>query len=331
VTIEITLLRDEHLKEAAALVASRYRATREHVPSLPPRYEDAGSVLPPLCDLAGRAPGVAAIRGGRLAGFLLGRVLPAFRGRRSVYSPEWAHAAEAEGCRRIYQEMYARLAPRWLANGCFTHLITLLAHDDKAVDTWFWLGFGLISVDAMRDLSPVEGSVASLDIRRAGVEDLDTVIALGEGLYRHVAAAPVFLSLVEKKDRRSHEQWLANSANASFVAYRQGQAVACIGLEPANPRGAVYVRRDEKTVSITSAFTKDRARSHGIGAALLAHALNWARSVGYERCAVDFEPQNIPGSRFWLRHFQPICLSLMRRVDERIAWAHEGRDDQDFW
>jgi hypothetical protein len=34
---------------------------------------------------------------------------------------------------------------------------------------------------------------------------------------------------------------------------------------------------------------------------------------------VDFEPQNIPAAHFWLKHFQPVCYSLIRHVDERIA------------
>jgi GNAT superfamily N-acetyltransferase len=328
--IEITLLRDEHLKDAAALVASRYRAEREHEPSLPSRYEDARSALQPLRNLAGRAPGVAAIRGGRLAGFLLGQALPMFKGKRSVYSPEWAHAAEAEECRRIYQAMYARLSSSWLANGCFTHLITLLAHDQEAIDAWFWMGFGLTAVDAVRDLSPVEKSTIRVDIRRAGLEDVDRVMALTNGLQQHLAAAPIFLVFVEQEGRPYHEGWLANSANALFLATRHDEAVAYMRLEPSNP-SAAHVIRDEKTVRISGAFTEAGARNSGIGTALLAHSLGWALSVGYERCAVDFEPQNIPGARFWLRYFEPVCYSLIRHVDERIAWAHEERDDKDFW
>ena len=101
-----------------------------------------------------------------------------------------------------------------------------------------------------------------------------------------------------------------------------------MGLEPSNPT-ACYIIRDEKTTSITSAFTRESERNKGIATALLNHSLNWARSVGYERCAVDFESQNIPATHFWLRHFQPVCYSLIRYVDERVAWAHEKREDKE--
>ena len=66
-------LRQEHLEQAAALFTANYRAAREHEPSLPSCHQDVGSILPKLSDLAAQAPGVAAIRDGRIAGFLLAK------------------------------------------------------------------------------------------------------------------------------------------------------------------------------------------------------------------------------------------------------------------
>jgi len=75
---------------------------------------------------------------------------------------------------------------------------------------------------------------------------------------------------------------------------------------------------DEKTTSIYLAYTWEAMRGKDIATALLDHALNSARNNGYERCAVDFESMNLLGTRFWLRHFSPVCLSLLRYVDERV-------------
>jgi len=94
---------------------------------------------------------------------------------------------------------------------------------------------------------------------------------------------------------------------------------------------ASYVILDEKTASITMAFTKEHLRGRGIGATLLKHSLDWAKSEGYERCAVDFEPENVLGRSFWLRHFEPVSFALIRQVDGRIAWAHKDRKDEHFW
>ncbi len=328
-SLEITPLQDKHLEDAAALVTASYRALRERVPSLPSRYEDVNSILLPLRDLAGQAPGVAAMREGQLAGFLLGMVLPEFRGKRGAYSPEWANAARAEDSREIYREMYAHLSARWVADKCFTHVITLLAHDRETIDAWHWLGFGLTAIDAIRDLTPVQGTSADIQVHRAGLEDIEQAMVLSQALQRHLATAPIFLVPEETLEKEFHEQWLANSDNVLWLAYRGGEVVACMGLEPSNPT-ACYIIRDERTTSITSAFTTESERGKGIGTALLNHSLDWARTVGYQRCAVDFEPQNISAARFWLRHFQPVCYSLIRHVDERIACAHEKRDDEDL-
>jgi GNAT superfamily N-acetyltransferase len=285
--------------------------------------------FPLLHDLAGRAPGVAALQGPRLAGFLLGFVIPVFRGKRAIFSPEWANAAGLDN-RRVYEEMYACLAERWVANGCFVHLVSSFANDHEAIAGWPWLGFGMIAADAVRDLNPVSGPVADIDVRRAGLEDVEPAMVLSEALQRYMAEAPTFLAYNEKFDRAFHKDWLAEPANALWLAWDGDEAVACLGHGAANP-DACDIIHDHKTTSITRAFTKEGVRGGGIATALLNRALEWARTEGYERCAVDFEPMNILAARFWPRHFAPVCYAFVRQVDERIAWAHARRQHADLW
>ena len=325
---EIVSLCREHLTEAAALFVAGYREARAAEPSLPAGHENARAILPRLRDLAAKEPGVAALRDGRIAGFLLGQVLPTFRGKRSVYVPEWAHAAVGQQRADIYRGMYARLSPRWVADGCFTHLITTLANDREAKEAWFGLGFGMIAVDAMRDLGPIQCAAADVDVRRAQPEDIDPVLEFARGIQRHMAAAPMFVPLLRLVEKETVERRLADPAQAIFLACCNADPVGYVHIRPANP-SAAYVIQDEKTVSIRGAFTRPSHRGKGIGTALLGRAIDWARSAGYERCAVDFEPQNIPGTRFWLRHFRPVCHSMVRHVDEAIAPAHERRADKE--
>ena len=319
--IEIVPFRQEHLAPAAELVAGRYRAERQRVGALPARYEDPAVIGPMLERLRQAEAGVAALRAGRLAGFLVARLLPAFRGKRSTYAPEWAHAATGDDRRRIYRDLYGQLSARWVANGCLTHVITLLAGDREVIDAWFWSDFGLMAVDAVRGLGPVETSAAPAEIRRARPDDADAVVALGRQLQRHMAAAPTFLPAAERRQPEQVEKQLADPARPTWLALRGGKAVAQLGLGPAST-SAAHVIRDEKTASITGAFTRPDVRGQGIATALLDHALRWARQAGCECCAVDFEPQNPPAARFWLRHFQPVCYSLARHVDS----AGDGQD-----
>jgi hypothetical protein len=41
---------------------------------------------------------------------------------------------------------------------------------------------------------------------------------------------------------------------------------------------------------------------------------------------VDFEAANVAASRFWLRHFSPVCYSLIRHVaDGAVQGEPEGQ------
>jgi len=300
------------------LVSVRYKALRERVPLLPSCYEDTNTILAMLCDLTGEVPGVVAIRGNRLAGFLCGFVIPMFLGKRSVYSPEWANGAGLGESRRVYEEMYGHISAHWVADGCFTHLVTMLAHDREGIESWHWLGFGLAAVDSLRELKPVRDGAAKVELRRASVEDVAEVAAFGEALNRHVAAPPTFW-IHESED---YEKWLEQAENVLWLAYEGEEVVGCIGLGPANPDACAIIQ-DEKTASIVSAYVKEHARGRGIATALLNRSLEWARTEGYERCAVDFEPMNPLAARFWPKYFKPVCYSLMRCVDERVEQAHE--------
>jgi GNAT superfamily N-acetyltransferase len=316
--MEVIPLKEEHLEDAAALVSRRYQGLRAQVPSLPPRYAEASTLLPMLRDIAGAGPGVAAIHGGRLAGFLSSWLIPSFRGKRSAFSPEWANGAELENSPRIYEEMYTHLSASWVADGYATHLIGLLANDRDGLAGWHWLGFGMLAADAVRDLQPAPDPDTNVAIRRAGLQDLEQVKALHEALAHYMAAAPTFLVDAGERDRRYYEEWLQNPDRAIWLAFEDTEAVAYIRQGPASEDASTIIY-DDKTTSITGAFTREKARGGGIATALLNRSLAWARAKGYARCAVDFEPMNPLATRFWLRHFQPVCYAVVRHIDERAV------------
>jgi GNAT superfamily N-acetyltransferase len=294
---------------------------RQSVPFLPDRGQGAEDVLPQLQELIAQSTGVAALRRSQLVGYLIGFTLLEFRGRRAVYSPEWANGAHLESSREIYAQMYSRLSAQWAADGSLTHLIGMLAHDHEGIEGWHWLGFGLAAADAVRGLDPVQGPRAEVQVRRAGSRDAAQVMPLTDALERHLATAPTFLASVEREDRVSLEEWLADSGNALWLAYDGVEVLGLMRLGPASD-DACDIIVDEGTTSITGAFTRECARQRGVGAALLNRSLEWARSEGYARCAVDFEPMNVLGARFWTSHFDPVCFTLARRLDENIAPAH---------
>jgi GNAT superfamily N-acetyltransferase len=318
VLLEVIPLKEENLEEAAALVSSRYKNLCEQEPHLPHRYKEVSNLMPLLQNIMRAAPpGVAAIQDGQLVGFLTGWLMPDFRGKRSVYSPEWANAADLEKSRYIYEEMYRRLAADWIAGKYVAHYITMFANDIEAVRAWHWLGFGMTAVDAVRGLQPIQGGDDRIDVRRAGPQDLEQVMELNDGLRQHVKGSPDFF-IAQELSKEYLEQWIQDPDRVIWLAYVNEEPVAFIRIGPARDDVCTIIC-DEKTTSIYGAFTKEAMRGKGIGTALLEQAIKSARSTGYERCAVDFEPMNLLGTRFWLRHdFRPVCLSLLRYIDEGV-------------
>lgn len=315
--IKVTSLKEEHLGDAAQLVSYRYRRLCDQEPNLPPQYAEVTNLLPLLrkvFDTSGI--GVAAIHGNRLVGFLTGWKMPSFRGKRSIYSPEWANAADLENSWRIYDELYSRIAADWVADRYVAHYISLFPNDIDALKAWNWMGFGMIAVDAIRGLDSIPNHDMDVHIRRAELQDLEQVIELHEALWQYEKGTPVF-HLAETRDRDYYEEWLQNPDKVVWLAYWKERPVAIMRSGPADDDVCTIIY-DEKTTSLYSAFTREEVRREGIATALLDHALKSAKATGYERCAVSFEPMNLIGTRFWLKFFKPVCLSVVRYIDDRV-------------
>ncbi len=150
-----------------------------------------------------------------------------------------------EDAARLAAARYATLrrqAPE-LPERYFDHYITLFAHDRSGIGAWQWLGFGNVVMDALRDLAAT--------IRRAGRDDLPAAIVLWTGLWRHLTAAPTFLVDALNRQPDEIERWLSEPANALWVAWQDGKAVACLGLGPANHDACTVIRDEGRRVSST--------------------------------------------------------------------------------
>lgn len=311
--IEIAPLTHAHLEDASTLFAQRYRGARAHNPTLAPDYEDPSALLPQLKQMIEDFPGVAALWDGRLVGFMAAYLMDDFHGEQAVYSPEWANAAALEHSRRIYQALYTALAAQWVQQGYLAHYVTTLAYDSHTLETFHWLGFGMMAVDALRDLTPIESGDAGVEIRAATAREIPDIVALDRALVQYMAAAPIFLSQPEC-DAAYFQEWLATPEQHLWLAYHGEEAAGYLVLQKWYSEACV-VTQDERSVSVVRAFTRERFRGQGVGTALLNRVLSWARAAGCERCAVDFEPHNPLAAAFWLRYFTPVCYSVVRHVN----------------
>ncbi|HEX5828114.1 MAG TPA: GNAT family N-acetyltransferase, partial [Candidatus Limnocylindrales bacterium] len=211
--------------------------------------------------------------------------------------------------------LYAALAERWVREACVEHVVTVLADDDVALAAFGRLGFAPHVVDLVRDLSPVTGAALPPggEVRRAVPGDTPAVGELHAGLVQHLRASPVFLRIPGAPAAEIQRRRIADPDGAVFLATVDDRPVAFLRIGPSADDVATIVR-DPGTASITNAFTVPGLRGAGIGSALLAEAVAWAREAGYVRVGVDHEAANREAGRFWGRHATPVAISLARRL-----------------
>lgn len=328
---------DEHLDQAAALLAARHRADRAHEPVLPARFEGADQVREQIAALrSGGATGVVALAGGRLAGYLIGNtVLPAptsmwslFIRPRSARVGYAGHAVAPNDGSETYRELYAALAPVWLSVGCFSHYVDVAAADEAANAAWFSLGFGEDIAATVRETGPVAGAerAPAIEVHRAGAEDIEVVMRLAQALMRHHAGSPIlfpYLPETEADQRTFQLAMLTDPAKPNFVAYQDGKPVAMQTFLPDVSMGIGEMLTPDRCVYLFQGFTEAATRGGGVGTALLSRTMAWAREQDFDYCTLNFLTANLSGARFWQRHgFRVIENRLCRHIDDRIAWAN---------
>ncbi len=303
-----------YLPQAAELFVDNLGALRRSVPSLSDRLESRELVTKELAQLFQRCPGVMAVENGRLAGYLGWFIVERFRGadRRGAYAPEWAHAALAEGRPAIYRALYRAAAEQWSAAGCGVHAITLLAHDQAALHTWFWNGFGLLVVDGVRPMQPLAAPVQTdLAVRAATMDDVTALAVLDAEHCQHYARAPIFMAPRAGDSAGRFAEFLARPKNSVWLALDHGQPVGFLRFEGYDFDCADLVR-SEQTIRINGAYVRPAYRGRKAAAALLDAALRHYAGRGFTCCAVDFESFNPEAAAFWPKYFEPVAFSLAR-------------------
>jgi GNAT superfamily N-acetyltransferase len=317
--MQITPLSNAHLPAAAALFAAGLRRQRALTPTLPAILEDVDRVVGKLASLIDAGPAFAAWEDGRLASFLGSFLVPGFRGtaRKGAYVPEWGHGTiegQAEGhAADAYRALYRAAAAQWAAAGCQVHAISILAHDRAAVELWFWNGFGLAVVDAVRPVQPLAAApVASpLTIRKATPADAAALASLDEEHCRHYTAAPVFMTPPHPNSAAEFAAFMGRRDNSVWLAM-DGETPAGFLRFDGYEIDGVGILEGGRTAFINGAFLRPAYRGRRATPAMLDAALRDYAGQGFTCCATNFEAFNPEAARFWPRYFDPVCLSLTR-------------------
>lgn len=336
--MEIVRFHEELLPAAADLLARRHARDRLAIPLLPSRFETARSAMGAVRDVWHRpwTSGVAAMRDGRLAGFLFGEArFDTLRGRH-VWVQLAGHALAEDETAGLYADLYAAAGSPWLRIGAFDHYVMMPASDRAGLDAWFALSFGQEQAHAMRSLDeplPAAASPTGVRVRRAGEGDRDAMVEeMAPILRRHLAGPPVWgVALPELvwPMREGFAEMLVDENARVWLAEEEGDGGGkVLGYQayfPATPADDnLIVPMADRTVFLEAAATIPDARGRGIGRALTAAGLADAQANGYRLCIADWRTTNIEANRFWPQlGFRTAVYRLTRKVDPRIAWGTE--------
>jgi GNAT superfamily N-acetyltransferase len=197
--------------------------------------------------------------------------------------------------------------------GVSRFMLTVPATEPELVDVWFRLAFGCQAVWAVREVAPLEARYDG-SIRPARPEDVEAMIDFDELLYEHQVESPSFSELTTPAREELRREWddAWDGTFIPFVAEQRGVMVGMLGLYR-RPEGDLRV--PARNIDLAFAATRPEAQGQGVGLALTAHALDWARSEGFASMTVDWRSVNLLSSRFWPRRgFRPQYLRLYRAV-----------------
>jgi GNAT superfamily N-acetyltransferase len=320
VTLEIEPFAEEHLAAAAVLLGDRHRRHRAAEPLLPAAYEDADAAGAEIESLwrADGAAGVAGLRDGRLAGYLIGAPRTTDHWGPNGWVEHAGHAAaEPEDVR----DLYAALAQGWVDAGRIHHFAYVPASDAGLVDAWFRLSFGQQQAHGVREVDA--GALWPDGVRHAEPRDLDVLVELTPLLDEAQAASPAFAVRLQPDDpdelRTEIEEEIARDDMATLVVESGGRIVGSFVLCPVEmSSGVVSLGRPPGQCHLAWAATLPSVRGTGAGLALMQAAHAWAAERGYTVMTADWRVANLFAARFWPRRgFRPTFLRLHRLIQRK--------------
>ena len=303
--------------EAINLFHSAYQREKESNALLPEHDLNDNTWIEQAMLLINCNLGVAAFSGDNLVGYMLANFQFDFKGQRAVIIREYSHTAVSEDKEFLYQLLYASLAEELLSRGINLHIIWHFAHDDALKETLFQLGFGAFIAGQIRDLSPID---ADKNIHIVKEPDFMSVAGLHVEHLKYYLDSPVFI--IKNTDDVSIKEDLTKHIELghTLLVYYEDKAPAAyfiLGACDENEEG--FLLQNSGAAQILSAYDRPSARGRGIGKALLAESINWAKEAGYKRLFVSHETANIYGGNFWRKYFQPFLYCSMRYIDNRVS------------
>ena len=221
---------------------------------------------------------------------------------------------------RIYQLLYKEMSRSWIDRGYHAHQFCFFATDNVLAYTFFRLGFGMTHFELFRDLTNPTGNIPDVDIRYLDREE--TIYEIDKAHDAFYLNPPLlwiphdYFDNDEKEVVGEEKDCVLTGEIEIIAAFIDDRIVAYFKLGKGTAQTELF--KHPGNGQIKGAYCLPEYRGRGIGKALLAEAVLWAKRNNLERLYVEGESANIHGGNFWITHFHPAEYSVRRCVDDRI-------------
>lgn len=321
----------QYLSSMAILLAKRHEVERSRYSFLPQQFEDP-KVTEALLRKEVEKPfvnGIVALREDEVIGYMLYEYKEDAKKGRHI-TIDYPYIAIAEDAHpRLVRLLYAEAGAEWIAGGYFQHILYVPIGYDRLVYEWLDQGFRFEQKYAILDIQNYKPKATDaekkvLSVRRLAESDSDMLKRMSRWNSIHQAAAPSWNPITKEslEDVKSGYAALAKDADA----------IVMIGEQDEIPVGFhVYYEADssvnmftpDRTVELPAASTNPQYRGRGVGKALADASYAQLKELGYDYSLADWHTPNHLASYFWPKlGYQPFMIRMVRKVDNRIAWAH---------
>jgi len=311
-------LNDNHIDQAGALAFGKYNAEKNKVSALP-EFENCDFICEMISKMNTHNLGVAAIENGKVIGFITcyTPIKDYFGSSVGVFSPIHAHGTTKENSSKIYSLLYQKVADIWVKQGILSHAITLYAHDDQAIQSFFYNGFGLRCVDAISRLKKLPFSHNDgYKYEECTSDDYKTIAQMENQLIHHLRSSPMFMPRNPNKTAQSTASSNKEKGSRFFVARYKEKT---IGFSEISDAGENFVCDAKDMKNICGAYLMPEHRSNGIFTNLLSYVSEVLIAEGYKHLDVDYESFNPTANAFWAKYFTHSLILCQEELMKELS------------
>jgi len=317
-TVKTLLL--EELDSCIALLRSAYKEEKDQQEDLPSFDKQESRIVKNLQKIhQANHHHYALYYKEEMVGFMMGHVFPSLWGTsKGFYVPLHAHAVDKNHRKKGDQMLYTFASQRLVKEEILSHAITLYYHDEKSINTWFHLGFGLRLIDSLKKLKdfPSPKLDPNLELSELTKETIRDFLHLAEDFHFYFEQAPLFMPQEPQDEEKALKNFLQKEEHYLYGLYYDKKPISYMKLRPIGENVLSY---DENFIHVCGLYVDPSFQSKGIASSFLYLVCKKMQEKGYKLLGVDFESFNTKGANFWHKHFTPYTYTLTRRIDEGIV------------